>query len=71
MVIIRGGSRVDAFTVATGEKVSSVVPRFPDDDDVEASLGWSGNNRLLVRGGSTERVHEVDLVTGELRRHRK
>ncbi|GGP13577.1 hypothetical protein LDL08_33700 [Nonomuraea glycinis] len=71
LAIIQGGSRVDTFTVATGEKVSSVVPRFPGDDYVEVSLGWSENNRLLVRGGLTEHVYEVNLATGELRRHRK
>ncbi|WP_327107203.1 hypothetical protein [Nonomuraea glycinis] len=51
--------------------MSSVVPRFPDDDDLAAALDWSKNDRLLVRGGSTDHVYEVDVATGELRRHKK
>jgi hypothetical protein len=71
LVILQGEGRVETFTVSTGEKVSSVVPRFPGDDYLDAALGWSKNDRLLVRGGETEHVYEVDLATGELRRHKK
>lgn len=71
LVILQGGERAEIRTVATGEKVSSVALRFPGDDDLDDTLGWSKNDRLLVRGSWTEHVYEADLATGELRRHKK
>ena len=70
-MILEGGESAEIRTVATGEKVSSVALRFPGDDELDAILGWLKNGRLLVRGSSTDHVYEVDLATGELRRHKK
>ncbi|MGN9788441.1 hypothetical protein ACTMTF_44005 [Nonomuraea sp. ZG12] len=69
--IRRSKGAVETFTVATGERVSSVVPVFPVDDFLDIGLGWSKNNRFLVRAAVSEHAYEVDLSTGELRRHRK
>ena len=66
MVIRQHEGRVETYDPETGEQVSSVIPELPGDDFIDIGLGWSEQGRFLLRGYESERVHHLDLATGEI-----
>jgi hypothetical protein len=66
VVIRQHEGRVETYDPETGEQVSSVIPELPGDDFIDIGLGWSEQGRFLLRGYESERVHHLDLATGEI-----